>query len=132
MFRADGRRPDGLTLVPWCRGRFLTWDFTCADRYIPSYSREAALPGPTIANKVEDRKCVAYADIGAEYVFQPIAVESLGGYGQSTAKFIKELGRRLRIQTLDDKAGSYLRQRLGVAVQLSNAACVLSKLLTEP
>jgi len=35
--RADGKRPDGLTLVPWKRGRPLVWDFTCADTFAPSH-----------------------------------------------------------------------------------------------
>jgi len=30
LFRSDGKRPDGLTLIPWQRGLFLTWDVTVA------------------------------------------------------------------------------------------------------
>ena len=30
MFRSDGKRPDGLTLIPWQRGLSLTWDVTVA------------------------------------------------------------------------------------------------------
>lgn len=29
LVRTDGRRPDGLILVPWQRGRSLLWDVTC-------------------------------------------------------------------------------------------------------
>src|SRR5689334_24625407 len=35
--REDGKRPDGMTLVPWKRGRALVWDFTCRDTFAPSY-----------------------------------------------------------------------------------------------
>ena len=41
----DGKRPDGLTLVPWCAGKPLTWDVTAvsslADSYVDSAAREA-------------------------------------------------------------------------------------------
>ncbi|XP_063538102.1 uncharacterized protein LOC134747408 [Cydia strobilella] len=29
LSRTDGKRPDGLTLVPWAKGRSLLWDATC-------------------------------------------------------------------------------------------------------
>jgi len=38
LSRTDGKRPDGLTLVPWQSGRCLTWDVTVADTLAPSYS----------------------------------------------------------------------------------------------
>jgi len=28
LFRSDGKRPDGLTLVPWQSGKSLCWDVT--------------------------------------------------------------------------------------------------------
>ena len=31
LLRGDGKRPDGLTLVPWQSGRSLTWDVTVVD-----------------------------------------------------------------------------------------------------
>ena len=33
LSRNDGKRPDGLTLVPWSHGRCLVWDFTCPDGF---------------------------------------------------------------------------------------------------
>ena len=29
VFRSDGKRPDGITVVPWKRGKLLVWDATC-------------------------------------------------------------------------------------------------------
>ena len=44
----DGKRPDGLTLVPWCTGKPLTWDVmavsTLADSYVDLVAREAEAP----------------------------------------------------------------------------------------
>jgi len=45
LCRSDGKRPDGLTLVPWQSGRSLVWDVTVvcplADSYVASAAREA-------------------------------------------------------------------------------------------
>ena len=35
--RADGKRPDGITMVPWSNGRLLVWDATCVDTFAPSH-----------------------------------------------------------------------------------------------
>ena len=32
IFRSDGKRPDGITVVPWKSGRLLVWDATCRHR----------------------------------------------------------------------------------------------------
>ena len=31
LIRSDGKRPDGLTLIPWSGGRCVTWDVTVTD-----------------------------------------------------------------------------------------------------
>jgi len=45
LFRSDGKRPDGLTLVPWQSGKALCWDVpvTCplADSYVTRAACEA-------------------------------------------------------------------------------------------
>src|SRR6218665_561232 len=47
LFRTDGKRPDGATLVPWSAGKYLAWDateaHTCAASYI---APQAASVGP--------------------------------------------------------------------------------------
>lgn len=37
LSRSDGKRPDGLTLIPWQRGRCLVWDATCVNTYRFTY-----------------------------------------------------------------------------------------------
>ena len=33
----DGKRPDGMTIIPWSRGRLLVWDATCCDVFTASH-----------------------------------------------------------------------------------------------
>jgi len=46
LLRTDGKRPDGMTLIPWCRraGKPVVWDVTvvctCADSYVETSARE--------------------------------------------------------------------------------------------
>ena len=35
--QTDGKRPDGITMVPWSNGRLLVWDATCVDTFAPSH-----------------------------------------------------------------------------------------------
>ena len=37
LYRSDGRRPDGASIVPRKEGRVLMWDATCPDTLAPSY-----------------------------------------------------------------------------------------------
>ena len=34
--RSNGRRPDGMSMVPWTSRKLLVWDATCSDTYAPS------------------------------------------------------------------------------------------------
>ena len=42
LYRSDGKRPDGVSIVPWKCGQLLVWDATCPDIFAPSYSTIAA------------------------------------------------------------------------------------------
>ena len=46
---SDGKIPDGLTIVPWTRGRCLEWDFTRSDTLATSHLSTAVV-GPGTAN----------------------------------------------------------------------------------
>jgi len=78
LFRADGKRPDGLTLVPWQSGRSLCWDVTVICPLAESYVTRSAREGGAAAEFAASNKEEKYANIGSQYLFAPIAVETLG------------------------------------------------------
>ena len=76
LFRDDGKRPDGLTLVPWQNGRCLTCDATVVDSLAASYlSATSSLPG-SAAETAAARKISKYAAITLTHIFVPVAVET--------------------------------------------------------
>ena len=62
LCRSDGKRPDGVTILPWKRGRSLTWDVTFRDTFAPSYTSIAASGAGATANRAETRKQSLYND----------------------------------------------------------------------
>ena len=76
MFRADGKRPGGLTLVPWQSGRSMCWDVTVICPLGELYVSGAAIEAGAAAEVAASRKEAKYADLGSRYIFEPIAVET--------------------------------------------------------
>ena len=63
----DRRRPDGLRLNPWYRGRSLVWDTTVVDTFAEGhYIVSAAIPG-SVATDAETDKCRKYNDLLNNY-----------------------------------------------------------------
>eukprot|EP00731_Ephydatia_muelleri_P028679 Em0020g323a len=96
LYRSDGKRPDGITTVPWKCGQLLVWDATCPDTYAPSYSTIAAQQAGAVGQQAEDKKAQKYKHLSSHHFFTPVAIETSGVYGPRTADFLKELGHRLR------------------------------------
>ena len=111
--------------MPWSCGQSLAWDFTCPDRLAASHlSRAVTSPGQ-VANHAEQLKREKYAELSTEYKFIPIAIKTLGPVGEEAIIFFQELGRRIQAVNKDSRSMTFLWQRLSVAVQKGNAACVL-------
>lgn len=123
--RSDLKRPDGVTLVPWSRGRCLVWDATCPDTLAPSHVNRSANNAGAAAEVAESVKRAKYALLAIDHDFVPVVIESLGTWGKEGLSFVNELGRRITSVTGDERSASFLRQRLSMAVQRGNAASIL-------
>ena len=124
--RGDGRRPDGLTTFPFSGGKYLCWDSTCSDTFAKSSINESAIAAGSAANKAEERKRNRYSNLETRYRFEPLSIETMGTYGNSTAKLVSEIGRRISGVTGEPRETHWLRQRISVAVARGNAASVLA------
>jgi len=125
LSRTDGKRPDGMTTMPWTRGQCLLWDFTCPDTLATSHLNKAVAGAAEVANEAEQKKIVKYSALSAQYFFVPVAIETLGGVGEEGTAFIQDLGCGIAAVTQEPRSLSFLWQRLSVTVQQGNAACIL-------
>ena len=57
---SNGKRPDGVTLVPWKNGRLLVWDATCPDTISPSHLPSATREAGAVAALAERSKQEKY------------------------------------------------------------------------
>ena len=56
LSRTDGKRPDGLTIIPWQRGKSLTWDATVTDTVADSYLHLTSTKAGGAAENAATRK----------------------------------------------------------------------------
>ena len=78
LFRTDGKRPDGLILMPWQSGKSLCWDVTVTYPLANSYVTRAAQEAGAVVELAASRKLEKYTNIDVRYLFEPTAVETLG------------------------------------------------------
>jgi hypothetical protein len=130
LFRSDGKRPDGATLIPWMGGRYLVWDatvvHTCAASYIGT-----GLVG-SASEQAANRKILKYQGLPTSHLFQPVAMETLGPFNSSALDFLSDLGRRMSLVGGDGRETTYLFQRLSVCVQRYNLVAFKSTFASIP
>jgi len=83
LLRTDGKRPAGVTLVPWEKCKSLCWDVTVTCPLAESYIDRAAHEAGAAAEMAASGKVEKYVDLGARYIF---------GRFNASARHLLELG----------------------------------------
>ena len=124
LIRADGKRPDGITLVPWREGRSITWDVTIADTVADSYLAATSTAAGAAAEAAAVRKTFKYAALMQLNLFASLAIETFGPICTQGQSFIRDIiGKRISAATSDPREAACLFQRLSIAVLQYNAIC---------
>ena len=78
-----------------------------------------------LADRFEEIKLEHYEDLTSTHIVMPMAIETVGSWGQMGLGFIKELGARVTNVTKENRSTSYLFQAFSLAVQRGNAVSVM-------
>jgi len=124
LVRDNGKRPDGLTLLPWNSGRSATWDVTVVDTLGNAYLQQSAITSASADETAAVRKRNKHSSFSGTHDFFPVALETVGSMSVSTQEFLAQIGRRLTEVTTDHRETTFLFQRLSVTVHRFNAACL--------
>jgi len=130
LFRTDGKRPGGLTRVPWQSDKPLCWDVTVICSLTEFYVNGAARKAGAAAEVAASRKDEKYEDLDSRYLFEPIAVETLGVLNSYANSLLKEIGYKISLNTGESREVSFLHQRISVLVQRFNAILLHDSLPT--
>ena len=123
LLRSDGKRPDGLTQIPWKAGRCMTWDVTVTDTLAESYLASTSTTAGAAAEGAASRKELKYQALASMHAFIPLAFKTLGPINAKAILFLNELGHRLSTLTGEPRETAFLFQRISIAVQRFNSIC---------
>jgi len=99
----------------------LAWDVTGVSTLAQSYIDRAATGVGAVAEMAAERKLAKYSNLAPNFTFQPIAVENLGAFSLSTLEFLSDLSHKLSSFSGEERASSFLFQRLSVLLQRFNS-----------
>ncbi|GAU97086.1 hypothetical protein RvY_08441 [Ramazzottius varieornatus] len=99
LLRDDGRRPDGLTLVPWCQGKALAWDVTVVDTLGQTYLQGSTERVGFAANQAEEKKRSKYVELEGRYLFCAVGFETFGVFGNEARDLIQKIGKKIMDRT---------------------------------
>lgn len=123
LFRDDGKKPDGVTLTPWDKGSFLTWDATCIDTLAKSYINKTKKQAGSAAGR-KHNKYKALKE--RNYILVPFAVETLGPWCKEAINFTDKLGNLLMSSTGEIRAKEFFKKNISIAIQRGNAASIMA------
>lgn len=126
LFRDDGKKPDGMTLIPWSKGQCIVWDATCVDTLAKSYIDFSKSRAGYAAERAANMKINKYKKLQEQnYLIIPFAVETIGPWCSEAIKFTNELGKLMSKATGEQRAKLFFMQNISLAIQRGNAASIM-------
>ena len=78
LCRADGKRPDGVTVFPWSKGKCLTCGITVLDIFATSHVNDTSSKAGAASDKAFTSKTAKYANLCPYHIILLITVETSG------------------------------------------------------
>ena len=72
----------------------------------------------------ENDKNYKYRELARNYIFIPVATETMGSWGPAGLSFVKEIGQRITDCTGDKRSTSFLFQSISMAIQRGNITSI--------
>ena len=130
LLRDDGKRPDGVTTIPWSRGRCVACDVAVSDTFAATHLPLTSITPSAAADRAATNKKMKYQLLTQTHTFTPLAVETTGAFKTEASKFLQDIGRRCTEATGDIKETGYLFQQVSVAIQRGNALSIRGTLIS--
>jgi hypothetical protein len=111
-----------VTLIPWKKGKCLAWDATVADTYAATYLAANSVKAGSAALHLASNKILKYQDLEQNYIFCPVAAETMGPIDEISLEFLSAIGRLITEISGEPRESQFLFQRLSIILQRGNAA----------
>jgi hypothetical protein len=95
LLREDGKRPDGVTLIHWKRGRILVWNVTCVDTLAATHLDGRSRKSGPVALSAEKLKHSKYCSIKKSQTFVALFLESFGLWSPDAKELFKDISKLL-------------------------------------
>ena len=129
-------RPADVLIPHWTKGKDTALDITVVNPLQAALVNQAAtIPGHALTYAHNRKMAQAGEECRREgLVFIPMAMETLGGWHDSTVSQVKKVGSALARQTgqEESEAIKHLAQRLSVLLAKANSALLLNRIPTFP
>ena len=108
LLAGSSLRPDGTTLIPWTRGKYLAWDATTPDTLCMSHLSATSNSTGAAAAHSAVLKGKKYNRASPIFHFVAIATETMGPWNVEGLDVVRELGMRTALVTNDPRETNFL------------------------
>ena len=130
LLRDDRKCPDGVTMIPWSRGRSVAWDVTVPYTFAATHLPLTSITPSAAAERAATNKKMKNQLLTQTHTFTHLAVETTGALNTDASKFLQDIGRRYTEATGDIKETANLYQQVSVAIQRGNALYIRGTLIS--